>query len=524
MKVVTSQQMKEIDSQTTARFGVPSMLLMENAGATVADVAQTEFGTKKPVIVCGKGGNGGDGFVTARHLAMQGIPVRVFLLAPIEDLSGDTRQNFGILAKGFSGFVELHVGANDAVMNDLSRAIQNCDLIIDCLLGTGLTNAPEGYIAQAIELINSVGAPVLSCDIPSGVDGSTAKIPGLAVKAQITCTFGLPKIGHLLFPGALNVGRMMLTNVGFPEVLLSDPDIPTNILTHGDARALFPTRPPNGHKGTFGKVLIVGGSSSFPGAPMLSGLGSIKSGAGITHLIVPETIYPSVAGRYPEIIVTSAKATQNGTFDKSAIDAIMNATSKATCVVFGPGVSRDEGLKPIMSEILGKLDIPVLIDADALSLLAKSPDAVLMRAENCWPTIITPHWGEASRFGTVASDLATDPVSTAKRFAMRFGAVTVLKSARTVIASPKGQITINITGNTSLAKGGSGDVLSGCIAALVSQGLDPYEAGCLGCYMLGKAGEMASSETGEHGVTSTEVAMNLPKTIMEETLENAHQR
>ena len=520
MKAVTSKQMKDIDLSTTARFGVPSMLLMENAGATVADVAMSEFRTVRPVIVCGKGGNGGDGFVAARHLAMQGVPCRVFLLSSIEELTGDTQTNFGVLAKGFSGFVELHVGANDQTMNDLSRAIQSCDLIIDCLLGTGLSNAPESYLSQAIELINSVSAPVLSCDIPSGVDGSTGKVPGLAVKATVTCTFGLPKIGHLLFPGAMNVGRLMLTNVGFPQVLLTDPEISTNLLTTMEARALLPKRPIGAHKGTFGKVVVVGGSSIYPGAPLLSGLGSIKTGAGLTHLVVPESIYNSVACRYPEIIVSPAKATENGVFHPEAIEQIMQHCFKASCVVFGPGISRDEGLKLILRELLGRLEIPVLVDADALSLMAKAPESIMMRSEHGLPTIITPHWGEASRFGTVAGDLVTDPITTAKRFATRFGTVTVLKSARTVIASPKGQITINITGNTSLSKGGSGDVLSGCIAALVAQGLDPYEASCLGCHMLGRAGQMVAKENGEQGVLSTEVAMALPKTMTEATDEN----
>lgn len=515
MKAVTSVQMREIDLQTSARFGVPSMVLMENAGATVADVAISKFKTTRPVIVCGKGGNGGDGFVAARHLAMQGIPCRVFLLGSIEDLAGDTKTNFGILAKGFSGFVELLVGATDRNLNDLSLALQSCDLIIDCLLGTGLTNSPDGYLAQAIELINSVCAPVLSCDIPSGVDGSTGKIPGLAVKADITCTFGLPKIGHLLFPGAMNVGRLMLTNVGFPQVLLTDPEIQTNILTSIEAKALLPKRPINAHKGTFGKVVVVGGSSNYPGAALLSGLGALKAGAGLTEILVPETIFNSVACRYPEIIVSPAKATQNGVFHPDSMEKIIQSCAKASCVVFGPGITRDENLKLLLSEILGKIEAPVLIDADALALLAKSPENIMMRTEHGLPTIITPHWGEASRFGTIAGELANDPITTVRRFSSRFGTVTVLKSARTVIASPKGQVSINITGNTSLSKGGSGDVLSGCIAALVAQGLEPYEACCLGCHMLGRAGEMVSKENGEQGVISTEVAMMLPKTMME---------
>jgi NAD(P)H-hydrate epimerase len=342
----------------------------------------------------------------------------------------------------------------------------------------------------------------------------------MAVKADITCTFGLPKIGHLLFPGALNLGRLMLTNVGFPEVLLTDPEIQTNILTSIEAKSLLPKRPINGHKGTFGKVVIIGGSSNYPGAPLLSGLGCLKTGAGLTHLIVPETIFGSVAGRYPELIVSPAKAKPNGVFHPDSIEQIIQACSKASCVIFGPGISKDDDLKIILSEILGKIELPVLLDADALSILARTPESIMIRTEHGWQTVITPHWGEASRFGTVAGDLMADPVTTAKRFSTRFGTITVLKSARTVIASPKGQVTINITGNTSLSKGGSGDVLSGCIAALIAQGLEPYDAGCLASYMLGRAGEMAARENGEQGVLSTEVAMMLPKTMMEGNNEN----
>jgi NAD(P)H-hydrate epimerase len=307
----------------------------------------------------------------------------------------------------------------------------------------------------------------------------------------------------------------MLTNVGFPNVLLTDPEIQTNILTNLEAKALLPKRPINGHKGTFGKVVIVGGSSSYPGAPLLSGLGSIKTGAGLTEIIVPETIFSSVACRYPEIIVSPAKATESGIFHPDSAEKIIHQSSKASCVVFGPGITRDDGLKQVMSELLSKIECPVIIDADALSLLARSPESIMIRTEHGLPTIITPHWGEASRFGSIAVELLNDPIQTAKRFSMRFGTITVLKSARTVIASPKGQVSINITGNTSLSKGGSGDVLSGCIAALIAQGLEPYDASCLGCHILGRAGELVAKENGEQGVISTEVAMMLPKTLME---------
>ncbi|NLI41057.1 MAG: NAD(P)H-hydrate dehydratase [Caldisericales bacterium] len=515
MKTVTSAQMKEIDGQTSARFGVPSMLLMENAGASLCDIATDEFQTKNPVIVCGKGGNGGDGFVCARHLAMEGIQTKVFLLGKSEELIGDQAVNFGILAKGFSGFIELYVGETDQNLGRLSQSLRKADLVIDCMLGTGLSEAPKGVISQAIELVNSVNVSVLSCDIPSGVDGSTGKVPGLAVQADVTCTFGLPKIGHLLFPGASKVGKLLLTNVGFPKVLLDDPYIEANVLTLKEALWLLPERIQSGHKGSFGKVLIIGGSAEFPGAPVLSGLGSLRGGSGLTTVLVPGPIYQSVAGRYPEMIVKMAPADENGAFSGDAAEVALKAAFDANCIVIGPGLSRSPGLSHFIGEVLGKIEAPIIVDADALNVLARSPGSLLLRAEHGWPTILTPHWGEAGRFGTVASDVTTDPVATARRFSTRYGSITVLKSARTIVASPSGQYYINTTGNSALSKGGSGDVLSGLVASFVSQGLAPFDASVLGCHLFGLAGEMASKEHTEYGTISTDVANSIPKAIQE---------
>ncbi len=519
MKVTNSEQMREIDRQTIDRFGVPSITLMENAGAEISEIAISEFNTTKPVIICGRGGNGGDGFVCARHLAMRGIQSKVFLLSNSEYLKGNPKINFGILTKGFSGMVELYTGINDSNMTELSHAVQESDLIIDAIIGTGLSKSPVGVSAQAIELVNSVRTPVLSIDMPSGVDGSTGQIPGIAVNADLTCTFGLPKIGQLLSPGAKFVGRLILVNVGFPDVLLDDPAILGNVLTDIDARSLIPFRSDSSHKGNFGSVLIIGGSSSYPGAPLLTGLGAMKTGAGITRLVVPDSIFPSVAGRYPEIIVNSASSNDEGAFLFSALDTIIPLATKSTVTIVGPGLSRFDGLKQFISELMTKVDGTLIIDADALFALATSPQGLHLRAEHGWNTVITPHMGEASRFGSTAYDISKDPISTAVRFSQRFGTVTVLKSSRSVIASPSGQYSINITGNSSLSKGGSGDVLAGIIGGLIAQGVPAYDAGVLGSYLLGKAGEKVAELSGSHGVLSSEVAEMIPQ-IMSEVLDH----
>ncbi len=517
MKITNSEQMREIDRQTINRFGVPSITLMENAGSKVAEIMMEEFDFSNPVIVCGRGGNGGDGFVCARHLAMNGIQSKVFLLANIEDLKGDPEINFGILTKGFSGMVELHVGTDPKAMGELCAEVQKSDIIVDALIGTGLSKAPKGAIAQAIELINAVSSPVLSVDMPSGVDGSTGHVPGIAVFADLTVTFGLPKIGQLLNPGAKNVGKLMLVNVGFPEVLLEDPQLPGNILSDDDVLSIIPSRFDSSHKGNFGNVLIVGGSVSYPGAPVLSGLGSLRTGAGITRLVVPKSIYPSIACRYPEMIVNPVSETDDGTFSTSSLDKVLELADKSTVTVVGPGLSRFDDLRNFVAELMTKVQGTLIIDADALYALASAPQGLHLRAEHGWKTIITPHWGEASRFGSTAFDITKDPISTAVRFSRRFGTITVLKSARTVISSPSGGYHINITGNSSLSKGGSGDVLTGIIAGLVAQGNSAYEASVLGSYLLGKAAEMASDEVSKHGVLGSEVADMVPNVIKEIT-------
>lgn len=515
MKVANSEQMREIDRQTISRFGVPSVALMENAGAEVAQVAVSEFNTSNPVIICGKGGNGGDGFVCARHLAMMGVQSKVFLLSDYDELKGDALVNFGILSKGFSGKIDIHSGIPDPNMSELSSAIQKCDLIIDAMLGTGLSKAPKETFSHAIELVNSVSCPVLSIDMPSGVDGSTGQIPGISVSADVTCTFGLPKIGQLLNPGAGKVGKLLLSNVGFPSVLIEDPEIKGNLLTTEEARQIIPVRSATSHKGHFGKVLIIGGSSSYPGAPVLSGLGAMKTGAGITRLIVPETIYSSVAGRYPEMIVEPAYSNDEGVFSEESINKILDYAKNATVTVLGPGITRHPDLKNFITTILTNVPKPLVIDADALFILASSPEGLHLRAEHGWRTIITPHMGEASKFGSTSFDISKYPISTAQRFSGRFGTTIVLKSSRTIITSTSGEFSINTTGNSSLSKGGSGDVLTGIIAGLIAQGLNDYDASILGSFLLGVAGEMVGDETCPHGVISTEIANMIPYAIAE---------
>ncbi|HOO96359.1 MAG TPA: NAD(P)H-hydrate dehydratase [Caldisericia bacterium] len=514
MKVVTSSLMREIDRQTVDRFGVPSITLMENAGAIIADLAISEYSTKKPVIICGRGGNGGDGFVCARHLAMQGIQSKVYLLSSTEYLKGDTAINFGILAKGFSGVVELFAGTSDEQMAALSSSLQEADLIIDAMIGTGLTRAPAGETAQAIELACSVRKPILSVDMPSGVDGSSGAVPGISIKADTTCTFGVPKIGQLLYPGATKVGKLVVANVGFPNVLIDDPELQCNMLTDTEAKNLLPIRPDDSHKGKFGSVVIIGGSKTYPGAPLLSALGSIKTGAGLTRLVVPDSIYGSVAGRYPEVIVNSVKSS-DGAFSTDDIDEIINLAHKASVVVIGPGLSRNHALNIVVNTVLSKIESPVIVDADALYALSSSPQGLNLRAENGLKTILTPHWGEAGRFGSTAYDITKDPISTANRFSKRFGTITVLKSSRSVISSPIGQYHINATGNSALSKGGSGDVLSGVIAALIAQNVEPYSASVLGSYLLGKSAERLSAETGTYGVLASEIAKEIPNLMKE---------
>ncbi len=515
MKVVSSEQIREIDRQTIKRFGVPAVVLMENAGSEVAQVAVSEFNPSNVVIICGRGGNGGDGFVCARHLAMMGVQSKVFLLSDSDDLKGTALDNFGILSKGFSGKIDIHSGISDSNMSQLSNALQKCDLIVDAMLGTGLTKEPSEIFSHSIELVNSVHCPVLSIDMPSGVDASTGQIPAKAVSADVTCSFGLPKIGQLLNPGAGKVGKLFLSNVGFPNVLTEDPEIKGNILTIDEAKHLIPVRSATSHKGQFGKVLVIGGSSNYPGAPILSGLGALRTGAGITRLVVPDSIYQSVAGRFPEMIVEGAHSSDEGVFSELSLKKIVEYANKASVVVIGPGISRHPSLKSFITSILTSVSKPLIIDADALFILASSPEGLLLRSEHGWKTIITPHVGEASKFGSISFDIAKYPISTAERFSSRFGTTTILKSSRTIITSTSGEYSINTTGDSSLSKGGSGDVLTGIIAGMIAQGLGDYEASVLGSYLLGMAGEMVGDQTCPHGVLSTDVADMIPHVIAE---------
>jgi hydroxyethylthiazole kinase-like uncharacterized protein yjeF len=493
MKVALAEQMRRIDQSAQADYNIPGVILMERAAWTVLEEIRRFIGSlagKRIYIFCGKGNNGGDGLALARMLPEFGAETIVVLMAEPEQYRGLAGENldriepFGVKRYLWDQFDPL----------ELSRA----DLIVDALLGTGTTGAPSGVIAAAIEAINNSQKPVFAVDLPSGIDVNTGQVEGAAIKATKTITFGLPKPGLLIFPGADMTGELIVRKIGFPPQLLKDQAITVNCLTLSEARALLPRRGQAAHKGTTGHVLAVGGSPGMTGALALTSLGALRSGCGLVTaglrpgLTFSEKPLEVMADCWPDLTVKLA--------DYSSI-------------VFGPGLTTREDGGVFLSDLIQKTEIPLVIDADGLNIVAQNQRFLqsFSRPDIGKRIILTPHPGEMSRLtGISIPAIQADRLGMARRFAVEWGVTLVLKGARTIIAASDGQAYINPTGNPGMATAGMGDLLAGVIAGFIAQGLPVMEAGVIGVYVHGLAGDLAAQKSGPAGIIAGDLLYEIP--------------
>ncbi len=511
MKIVTAEEMRTID-QAAAERGVPGRVLMENAGRAVVravlDLAEDSHGHAAVLVVAGKGNNGGDGLVVARHLANQGMLVTVCLMCGREDLQGDAEEN---LHAALGHVVEVEDGRD---RQELLHAVLHSDIIVDAILGTGVRGEVTGPARDAIEAINDSEATVVAVDIPSGVDADTGAICGAAVWADVTVTFGLPKAGTVLYPGAARCGDLQVADICLPADLMIDPGLKTNLLTADLARACLPERTPDMHKGEAGRVLIVAGSRKYTGAAVLAVRGAMRAGAGLTFLAATREVADVMAAHWPECIRLVVAETEGGGLAEEAADEILAAARECEAVAIGPGLGRDESTRRLVARIVGEVEAPLVVDADGLNALSGQTEVLVARQG---PTILTPHPGEmATLLGIDAAAVQADRLAVAREAAARFGAVAVLKGAGTVVARPDGEAWVNMTGNHGLAKGGSGDVLTGIIAGFVAGGAGVDEAALAGVYYHGVAAERASEGVDPRSIVATDVAENLGRALAEE--------
>ncbi|MFQ5802465.1 MAG: NAD(P)H-hydrate dehydratase [Candidatus Methylomirabilales bacterium] len=511
MKVVTAKEMQELDRRAAAEYGVASLILMENAGAgSVREMAQYFPGIyrSRVAVVCGKGNNGGDGLVVARHLANRGATVQVFLLAKKGELKGDAGTNLGIAERSGLPLVQV------TTVQDLHahrEALAAADLIVDAILGTGLTGPARGIAAEAIQLLNTLDRPLIALDLPSGLGSDDGRIVEPCVRAQLTLTLALPKRSLLLFPAARCAGEIRVVDIGIPRVLLADPKLPLNLTEHEQVRAAFPPRDPDAHKGTYGHVLVLAGSPGKTGAAALCSLGALRVGAGLVTLAVPEGLNDLMEVKLTEVMTVGLPETEERTVAFQARDDLLNLMEGKRVLALGPGLSVHPETVRLVVDLIRSAKIPLVIDADGVTALARQKEIL---AKASVPVILTPHPGELSRLLWVPKEEVVDKrIPIAQKVASTYNIHLVLKGARTTVAEPGGQVYVNPTGNPGMATGGVGDVLTGIIAGLVSQGLAPGLAAVVGAYLHGLAGDLACQHFGAEAMVATDLLEKLPEAI-----------
>lgn len=500
MKVTTVEEIRELDRRATADHCVPPLILMENAGNAAFHVLLREVGVegKSFGVLCGSGNNGGDGLVVARKLHSSGAQVKVILLCDPGSYRGSAETNFEMLAQ--SG---CQVESQPSPVA-IREAIAHCDVVVDALLGTGLTGDVKGSFEAAIEEINASSAITLSLDIPSGVDGNTGQVQTVAVCADYTVTFGLPKRGNFLYPGAGLAGRLFVSHISFPPSLYRTSTVEVSL---NDPPAL-PKRRVDGHKGTFGDTLFIAGAASYFGAPALAALAMLKAGGGCSRLATPRSVVPAIATVGPEIVFTPLEETASGSLALSNRDRLLELSDQVDFVVVGPGLSLDGETQALTRRLISGIDKPLLLDGDGLAAIEQQPEVVRKRP---YPTILTPHAGEMSRIaGVPIRDLKRDPIGVLQSVAQDVDSVVVLKGAHSLIGFPDRRVFVNTSGNSGMASAGSGDVLTGTIAAMFGLGLPFDEAIKVGVFVHGFAGDLAALERGEDGITARDVLEYLP--------------
>ena len=496
MKVSSVAEMRALDREAIEGFGIAEELLMENAGEAACTVLGREIGLagKSFVIVCGVGNNGGDGFVVARRLHAAKADVKVVVVGDETRLRGAALKNRQLLSR-----LPIDVESRNEI-----GSLGAGDVVVDALLGTGLSRPVAGLQHEVIERINRSGKTVLSLDIPSGVHGDTGAVLGAAVQADLTVTFGLPKRGNLLWPGFGHCGKLYVSPLSFPPSMIEAAGLQVAV---NDPLPL-PPRDLQGHKGTFGDALFIAGAGSYYGAPYLAALSFLKAGGGYARLAAPAAMTPFLANKGPEIVFAPQQETPAGSIALGNKAALLELAERVDFVVLGPGLSLDAEAQQLARELAVELGKPLLIDGDGITALCAEPSILANRPA---PTILTPHTGEMTRLtGRSVAEVEADRLPVVQETAARFGAFVVLKGAHSLIANPDGQVFINLSGNSGMATPGSGDVLTGAITAMFGLGLAIPEAVRMGVFLHGLAGDLAAAETGADGLVASDILRALP--------------
>lgn len=503
--IIAPEQMRDLDRRTIEEVGLPGIVLMELASRGVMLEIEQILGGRvagaRALVFCGGGNNGGDGFAIARRLLNAGAEVMVYLVAERDRIKGDAKTNLDIYEKLGGSTVEVK-------QNEDFNRLPFADVIVDALLGTGIKGGADGLVADAIEAINLHAAPVVSVDIPSGVDGSTGYAHGPAVRADITATFGEIKIGHLISPGIDFAGRISRVDIQIPPKFVMELEVPLFLVEPADVYEMLPDRGMDAHKGDAGKVLVVAGSVGMTGAAELASKATLRSGAGMVKVATAKNAQAILAGSASEVMTIPVADTAEGSIAPEAETTIDEAREWADVEVIGPGLSLNPETVHWFEEHVKDLPLPTVIDADGLNALAQLPDALANLNDKI---VLTPHLGELARLtGKTSQEIAADRVGTVREYARKWGVTLLLKGVPTLVASPTGPVYSILAGNPGMASAGMGDVLTGTIAGMMAQGLSAQDAAIAGTTIHGLAGNLAADELGSTGIVAGDVVERLP--------------
>ena len=504
MKIVSAQEMRAIDCATSERFGVPSLTLMENAGTAVAEFILSRYPAASRISVfCGKGNNGGDGFVAGRRLHQAGKKVEAILLADSDELHGDAAVMFGKLP-----FPAVAIHSSEELKSDRALKALDADLYVDAILGTGFKPPVRGLYAEAIDVMNKSKIPVVAADIPSGADADAMQPElGNRARADAIVTFTAPRPAHVF--AQLTSGPTVAAPIGSPdEAIVSNLQL--NVITPADIAPLIAPRPADSNKGSFGHVLVIGGSLGKAGAAAMAGISVLRTGAGLSTVATAKSVLATVAGFHPEIMTEPLAETDAGTISISALDAIEQLAKGKTVAAIGPGISRNPQTSELVRNLIARIPLPTVLDADGLNAFENRASELNGKSRML---VITPHPGEMARLvGCSVADVQKDRLGTARKFASEHQLIVVLKGHRTLIVQPDGEAWVNTTGNPGMATGGTGDILTGMVAGMIAQHRkDPFTAVLAAVHLHGLAGDVAREKQGEHSLIATDLLVGLPQ-------------
>ncbi len=506
-----AEQMRALDTWTMEESGLPGIVLMENAGKGMAELIEDTLESVqglRTTIICGRGNNGGDGFVIGRWLDRWGAEVVFYVLAELESIQGDAAVNLKAVQGLDLPVVEI---LNQDDVEDLALDLEETDLVVDALLGTGLNAPVKGRYKEAIDLINSCEAFVASVDIPSGISADTGKVMGAAVQADLTGTFGAAKLGQAVYPGLEYCGELEVIDISIPDEALPWDSVDHLEVEAEDVAEFWPVPGPRAHKGDCGHLLILAGSEGKTGAACLTAQGALRVGTGLVTVGCPAGVNHILENKLTEAMTLPLAQTADGFLSAKAVDSLAPFLEGKSALAFGPGLGTDPETGELLAWIVEKVPLPLVIDADGLNLLAQNLEMIRWCADSA---VLTPHPGEMARLlKTTTEKVQADRIKAVKTLVQETGQVVVLKGARTVVGSPEGLIFVNPTGNPGLANGGAGDVLTGIIGGLLAQELNALEAALAGVYIHGLAGDMLAQEIRARGFLASEVAEMIPEAV-----------